>query len=70
VVKGGQGLELRVGKQPELQDGGGKVGVDCAGGELDEGAEGECHLVQLVGEGWVAEGELDGVAGGLVGVMG
>lgn len=33
--------------------------MDCAGGELDEGAEGEGHLVKLVGEGGVAEGELE-----------
>lgn len=64
VVEAGEGLELAVGEEPELQDVGGKGGVDGAGGELDERAEGQGHLAELVGEGGVAGEEgarLDGV---------
>ncbi len=64
MVEAGERLELGVGQEPELQDVGGKVRVDGAGGELDERAERQGHLAQLVGEGRVAgeqRARLDGV---------
>lgn len=38
VIEGGEGLELRVGEEPELQDIGGKVRVNGTSSELDKGA--------------------------------
>lgn len=64
VVEDGEGLELAVGEQPELQHVGGKGRVDGAGGELDERAQREGHLAQLVGEGRVAGEEGARLGGG------
>lgn len=65
VVEGGEGLELGVREEPKLEDVGRKVGVDGAGGELDERAQRQGHLAQLVGEGGIAGEQrtrLDGVS--------
>ncbi len=66
VVEAGEGLELGVGEQPELQHVGGEVGVDGARGQLHERAQRQGHLAQLVREGRVARQQrarLDGVGG-------
>lgn len=60
MVETGQTVELVIRQEPEIEEGLGKLRVDGATGELDEGGEGEAELGQFAGEG----GGEAGAAGG------
>lgn len=61
VIEHSKTLELRIRQQPKVQHRRGEVRVHCASGQLDERAKREGHLLELVGEGWVARKERVGL---------